>query len=117
MYRAGVKVDHTPAPVEVKRNVFSGNDADFGVAADEPTRRQKTTAAVDCNLFRRNAPSVTDPFGVRWRRFSTDTKLVNVTLTNTTFQGSWNRDSGRSRHHRDRRSRQTTCAEHQQLRP
>jgi hypothetical protein len=93
VYRAGVKLDHT-LRVEVKRNVFSGNDADFGVAADNTAGTSKTTAAVDCNLFRRNAPSGSDPFGVAVGRFSTNTKLVNVTLTNTTFQGSWNRDSG-----------------------
>jgi hypothetical protein len=92
-FRAGVKLDHT-LRVEVKRNVFSGGNADFGVAAMNTVGTSRTTAAVDCNLFRRNDTSASDPFGVAVARFSTDTHLVNVTLTNTTFEGNWNRNSG-----------------------
>jgi hypothetical protein len=94
-FRAGVTVDHT-LRVEIKRNVFSGNDADFGVAALNTLASAKTTAAVDCNLFRRNDTRTAgnDPFGAAVARFSTDTHLVNVTLTNSTVEGNWNRTSG-----------------------
>ena len=49
---------------------------------------------MDCNLFRRTDTSARDPFGVAVARFSPDTKLVNVTLTNTTVEGNWKRTSG-----------------------
>jgi hypothetical protein len=92
-WRAGVKLDHT-LRVEVKRNVFSGSDADFGVAVANTPATQKTTAAVDCNLFRRNDTSATDPFGVAVGQFAPNSNTVNVQLTNATFEGNWKHNTG-----------------------
>jgi Fibronectin type III domain len=92
-WRAGVLIDHT-LRVEVKRNIFTGTDADFGVAVRNTQNTQKTTGAVDCNLFRRNDTSATDPFGVAVGQFAPNSNTVNVQLTNATFQGNWKHNSG-----------------------
>jgi|tagenome__1003787_1003787.scaffolds.fasta_scaffold20813160_1 hypothetical protein len=92
-FRAGVRISRT-LRVEVKRNVFTGADADFGVSVDNPGGLPpKTTAAVDCNLFRRSNPSGSDPFGVAVGQWSTG-RNTNVVLTNATFEGKWKHDTG-----------------------
>jgi hypothetical protein len=91
-WRAGVKLDQT-LRVEVKRNTFTGNDADFGVSVSNVPAAQKTTAAIDCNLFRRNDTSASDPFGVAIGQWTTNSK-TNVQVTNATFQGNWNHNTG-----------------------
>jgi hypothetical protein len=93
-FRAGVEIFQTER-VEVKRNVFSGVDADFAVSVSNPAQTSKTTAAVDCNLFRLTGASASTPYGVavaQWQPAS-QTK-TNVQLTNATFEGNWNRNTG-----------------------
>jgi hypothetical protein len=91
-WRAGVQISETQR-VEVKRNVFSGSDADFGSVSRTSLAAQKTTAAIDCNLFRRNDTSASDPFGVAIGQWTTNSK-TNVQVTNATFQGNWNHNTG-----------------------
>lgn len=93
-FRAGVEIFQTQR-VEVKRNVFSGGDADFAVSVSNPAQASKTTAAVDCNLFRLTGPSASTPYGVavgQWQPASQS--KTNVLLTNATFEGNWNRNTG-----------------------
>ena len=91
-WRAGVQISETQR-VEVKRNTFTGNDADFGISVSNVLAAQKTTAAIDCNLFRRNDTSASDPFGVAIGQWTTNSK-TNVQVTNATFQGNWNHNTG-----------------------
>lgn len=91
-FRAGVRIFES-LRVEVKRNDFTGTNADFGVSVENPAQAQKTTAAVDCNLFRRNDTSASDTYGVAVAQWGSGSK-TNVQLTNATFQGNWKADSG-----------------------
>ncbi|WP_151083448.1 right-handed parallel beta-helix repeat-containing protein [Nocardioides cynanchi] len=91
-FRAGVELEGT-LRVEVKRNIFSGTDADFGISVDNAAATQKTTAAVDCNVFARNDSSASDPYGVAVAQWTTGSK-TNVQVTNATFQGNWNATTG-----------------------
>jgi len=91
-FRAGVELEGT-LRVEVKRNIFSGTNADFGVSVDNAASTQKTTAAIDCNLFARNDSSASDPYGVAVAQWTTGSK-TNVLVTNATFVGNWNATTG-----------------------
>jgi hypothetical protein len=91
-FRAGVRLEGTQR-VEVKRNVFSGSNADFGVSVENVSSPQKTTAAIDCNLFVRNDSSASDPYGVAIGQWTTGSK-TNVQVTNATFEGNWNSTTG-----------------------
>jgi hypothetical protein len=91
-FRAGVKISES-LRVEVKRNVFTGNNADFGVSVENPAQAQKTTAAIDCNLFNRSDSSASDTYGVAVAQWGNGSK-TNVQLTNATFTGNWKRNSG-----------------------
>jgi hypothetical protein len=94
-YSAGVQIIGDPTTnrrIEVKRNVFTGTDADFGISVENPAQAFKMTAAVDCNLFSRNDSSATDPFGVGVGAW--DGPKSNVQLGNSTFKGNWNQPSG-----------------------
>jgi hypothetical protein len=88
-FGSGVRIVSTRR-VEVKRNVFSGTAADFGISVSNPQARS-TTAAIDCNLFRRSDSSSSDPYGVGVGRWTGTAKVV---LTNSTFQGNWKRATG-----------------------
>jgi len=95
-FGAGVEILADTAPirrVEVKRNVFSGGAADFGISVSNPSQPKKLTAVVDCNLFRRNDTSASDVYGVGVAQWQAS-KLTNVQLTDSTFQGNWKHDTG-----------------------
>jgi hypothetical protein len=96
-FGAGVEIvkdgSASPRRVEVKRNVFSGTDADFGISVSNPGQAAKMTAAIDCNLFLRNDSSATDTYGVgvgQWQ----DTSLTNVQVSDSSFEGSWKHLTG-----------------------
>ena len=90
-FSAGVRIIQTRR-VEVRRNVFSGADADFGVSVEGPSPTgNKTTGVIDCNVFNRTAPTGPDPYGVAAGLWSgAKTQLL---LTNATFQGQWSHKS------------------------
>jgi hypothetical protein len=93
-YGAGVRIVGDALAnrrMEVKRNVFSGTDADFGITVENPAQAFKMTAATDCNLFRRNDSSATDPYGVAVAAW--DGPKSNLLLSNSTFVG-WKHASG-----------------------
>jgi hypothetical protein len=91
-FGAGVQLSETRR-VEVRRNVFSGTAADFGVSVANPAQAARTTAVVDCNLFDRNDSSATDTYGVAAGRWDDGSK-TNLQLTNSTFVGDWAYTSG-----------------------
>jgi hypothetical protein len=89
-FGAGVRLEDT-GHMEVKRNVFAGTDADFGVSV-RSTSPRRWSAIVDCNLFRRNDSSATDTYGVGVGRWTAGRE--RVVLTNSTFQGNWQHKTG-----------------------
>jgi hypothetical protein len=91
-FRAGVSLYET-LRVEVKKNLFIGGDADFGVSVENPAQTQKTTAAVTCNLFRRNDTSATDTYGVAVGQWGTGSK-TNLQVAGATFRGNWKYTTG-----------------------
>jgi hypothetical protein len=88
-YGSGVRIVSTRR-VEVKRNVFTGPNADFGISVSNPSGTH-TTAAIDCNLFRRKDTSSSDPYGVGVARWTG--RPSKVLVTNSTFWG-WKRATG-----------------------
>lgn len=88
-FGSGVRIVSTRR-VEVKRNVFTGTAADFGISVSNPQARS-TTAAIDCNLFRRSDTSSSDPYGVGVGRWTDGSS--NVLVTNSTFRG-WKHATG-----------------------
>jgi hypothetical protein len=96
-FGAGVEIvkDNSSLPrrIEVKRNVLSGTNADFGISVSNPFPTAKLTAATDCNLFRRSDTSASDPYGVGVGQWESSSK-TNVQVTNSTFQGNWKRSTG-----------------------
>jgi len=88
-FGSGVRLVSTRR-VEIKRNIFTGPDADFGVSVANPSGTH-TTAAIDCNLFRRKDTSSSDPYGVGVGRWSG--KAAKVLVTNSTFWG-WKHATG-----------------------
>jgi fibronectin type III domain protein len=95
-YGVGVRIVGDPASkrrIEVKRNVFTGGDADFGVSVENPGTTWKVTAAVDCNLFRRADSRTTgDAYGLGVAQWTSG--RVNAQVTDSTFEGNWNRATG-----------------------
>jgi hypothetical protein len=91
-FGAGVRIEKDnsalPRRIEVKRNVFTGGNADFGISVSNAFPTKILTAATDCNLFRRNDTSTADPYGVGVAQWENSHK-TNVQVTNSTFQG-WN---------------------------
>ena len=97
-FGAGVRIEKDdsltlPRRVEVKRNVFTGTNADFGISVTNEFPTKKITADTNCNLFRRNDTSNDDPYGVGVAQWQ-DTPKTNVLVSNSTFKGNWNRDTG-----------------------
>jgi hypothetical protein len=90
-FGAGVRMEDT-GHMEVKRNVFAGTNADFGVSIRSTSPTRRWSAIVDCNLFRRNDSSATDTYGVGVGRWTGG--KVRVVLTNSTFQGDWKHTTG-----------------------
>jgi hypothetical protein len=90
-FGAGVRMEDT-GHMEVKRNVFAGTDADFGVSIRSTSPTRPWSAFVDCNLFRRNDSSATDTYGVGVGRWTGGKE--RVVLTNSTFQGNWKHKTG-----------------------
>jgi hypothetical protein len=90
-FGAGVRLEDT-GHMEVKRNVFAGSDADFGVSIRSTSPNRRWSAIVDCNLFRRNDTSATDTYGVGVGRWAGGRE--RVVLTNSTFQGNWRHRTG-----------------------
>jgi Fibronectin type III domain len=94
-FGAGVRVERDSSPdvgrrVEVKRNVFKGTNADFGISVSNEFPIKKLTVDASCNLFRRNdsETSANDPYGdavARWQ----DSGKTNLLVSNSTFQGDW----------------------------
>jgi hypothetical protein len=88
-FGAGVEIakdsSASPRRVEVKRNVFTGTDADFGISVTNPAQAAKMTAAIDCNLFQRSDSSA-DPYGVGVGQWENAPK-TNVQVTDSTFVG------------------------------
>jgi hypothetical protein len=95
-YGAGVRIvgdNATNRRVEVKRNVFSGTHSDFGISVENPGTTFKMTAAVDCNLFRRNdSRTAGDTYGLGVGQWTSG--KTNVQLTDSTFQGNWKQPTG-----------------------
>jgi Fibronectin type III domain len=96
-FGAGVQIvkdgSASPRRVEVKRNVFSGTNADFGISVSNPGQAAKMTAAIDCNLFRRSDSSATDTYGVGVGQWE-DTSLTNVQVSDSSFEGNWKHLTG-----------------------
>jgi hypothetical protein len=88
-FGSGVRISSTRR-VEIKRNVFSGPDADFGISISN-SQGTHTTAAIDCNLFRRKDTSSSDPYGVGVGRWTDGP--AKVLVTNSTFWG-WKHATG-----------------------
>jgi hypothetical protein len=96
-FGAGVRIEKdattSPRRVEVKRNVFTGGDADFGISVSNESQLAKMTADTNCNLFRRHDTSTHDPFGVGVAQWQNSSK-TNVMVSNSTFQGNWKHETG-----------------------
>lgn len=96
-FGAGVEIakDNTALPrrVEVKRNVFTGGNADFGISVTNVSQLAKMTAATSCNLFRRQDTSASDLFGVGVAQWQ-DSAKTNVQVSNSTFKGNWHQATG-----------------------
>jgi hypothetical protein len=90
-FSAGVRMEDT-GHMEIKRNVFAGTNADFGVSIRSTSPTRPWAAIVDCNLFRRDDSSATDTYGVGVGRWAGGNE--NVVLTNSTFQGNWQHETG-----------------------
>jgi hypothetical protein len=90
-FGAGVRIENT-GHMEVKRNVFAGTNADFGVSIRSTSPTRRWSAIVDCNLFRRHDSSATDTYGVGVGRWAGGRD--RVVLTNSTFQGNWRHRTG-----------------------
>ncbi len=95
-FGAGVRIEKDasalPRRVEVKRNVFTGGDADFGISVSNVGQLAKMTADINCNLIRRHDTSTDDPFGVGVAQWQ-DSSKTNVLVSNSTFKG-WNHATG-----------------------
>jgi hypothetical protein len=90
-FSAGVRMEDA-GHMEVKRNVFAGTDADFGVSIRSMSPTRQWAAIVDCNLFQRDDSSATDTYGVGVGQWTGGKETV--VLTNSTFQGNWQHDTG-----------------------
>jgi hypothetical protein len=96
-FGAGVQIvkdaSTSPRRVEVKRNVFKGGDADFGISVDNPSQQAKLTADTECNVFSRSDTSAEDVYGVGVAQWQSSSK-TNVQVSNSTFKGNWKHDTG-----------------------
>lgn len=97
VFGAGVRIEKDnstlPRRIEVKRNVFTGGNADFGISVSNAFPTKKLTADTNCNLFVRHDTSSDDPYGVGVARWQNSSK-TNLLVSNSTFQGNWNHDTG-----------------------
>jgi Fibronectin type III domain len=91
-FGAGVQIEKDdsllPRRIEVKRNVFTGGNADFGISVSNAFPTKKLTADTNCNLFVRHDTSADDPYGVGVARWE-DSSKTNLLVSNSTFQGNW----------------------------
>ena len=90
-FSAGVRMEDT-GHMEVKRNVFAGTNADFGVSIRSTSPTRQWAAIVDCNLFQRDDASATDSYGIGLGQWAGGNE--RVVLTNSTFQGNWQHETG-----------------------
>jgi hypothetical protein len=90
-FSAGVRMEDT-GHMEVKRNVFDGTNADVGVSIRSTSPTRQWAAIVDCNLFQRDDSSATDAYGLGVGQWTGGKE--SVVLTNSTFQGNWQHDTG-----------------------